>query len=560
MVYKSNKLSVRYKEKLIIYPDFEIGYGDFVLVRGRSGTGKSSLLNILGLIKKDYEGSIKFFDREIKDLNDKETSEYLSKNICYILQEDDLIEELSVEENIEIGSLVKLSKDELERDLADFGLRGYGDKKVCELSGGEKRRVSLVKTILSGKDILILDEPFKFLDFSLVQKLIDKLLSSNSKILIISDIDSNFNFHKLNKIIDLENNVYKQILYNSEINKNIGEKNLSKKLNKKKFYFFLLKIKNNLKYFLALYFSIVVLFFLFLISFYMYFELVKNYRFFKPINENYIYISSAYDLNKEYDHLKKDFEKVIPVYSKAKKILVDSTEAQRNLYIFDTSDFFQSNDKIFIDRTLKNKYKEIKKIIIDGVEYNNFKYVNSGIFQNSIIVDINSFGKIDDMKIKYILIKTDNQDLKYLKNLEEKIKMNLNEFKGLEKNSKGYYSIYSGKLLLKRFKSRVIIFGTFLLSFLASLILILSFISNYIFKIVFDKSNLYKMIVLGLNLNRIIMKNILLMNFLLLGFSLIINLTLKIQFHILFMSIIILNLIFYFIQKNYFKNLHVQNE
>ena len=127
MVYKSNKLSVRYKEKLITYPDFEIGYGDFVLVKGSSGTGKSSLLNILGLIKKDYEGNIKFFDREIKDLNDKETSEYLSKNICYILQEDDLIEELSVKENIEIGSLVKLSKDELEKEnLLILGLEDMG--------------------------------------------------------------------------------------------------------------------------------------------------------------------------------------------------------------------------------------------------------------------------------------------------------------------------------------------------------------------------------------------------------------------------------------------------
>jgi len=227
MVYKTNKLSVRYKEKLIIYPDFEIGYGDFVLVRGRSGTGKSSLLNILGLIKKDYEGNIKFFDREIKDLNDKETSEYLSKNICYILQEDDLIEELSVKENIEIGSLVKLSKDELERELADFGLRGYGDRKVCELSGGEKRRVSLVKAVLSKKDILILDEPFYSIDRSYSDKLIEKLYEiKNEKLIVISMSNDFIDKINLNDSVIIDLNDSKTIFKNStaKINYNIKQK------------------------------------------------------------------------------------------------------------------------------------------------------------------------------------------------------------------------------------------------------------------------------------------------------------------------------------------------
>jgi len=221
-MYKANKLSIRYKDKVITYPDFEIGYGDFVLIRGGSGTGKSSLLNILGLMKKDYEVSIKFCNREIKDLSDKEISEYLSKNICYILQEDDLIEELSVEENIELGSLVNISKDDLEKELDDFGLKGYEDRKVYELSGGEKRRVSLVKAILSGKDILILDEPFYSIDKFYSDKLIKKLCKIQNEKLIVISGNNNFNNTIL---IDLND---KKVIYKCFKEKNTYETNYSK--------------------------------------------------------------------------------------------------------------------------------------------------------------------------------------------------------------------------------------------------------------------------------------------------------------------------------------------
>ena len=81
-MFKIKDLKVRYKNKVIDYPDFEIGYGDLVLIKGSSGIGKSSLLSILGLIKRDYEGSAEIEGREIKELSDREVSDYLSNKIC----------------------------------------------------------------------------------------------------------------------------------------------------------------------------------------------------------------------------------------------------------------------------------------------------------------------------------------------------------------------------------------------------------------------------------------------------------------------------------------------
>jgi len=132
-----------------------------------------------------------------------------------------LIEELSVEKNIEIGSLVKLSKDELDRELADFGLRGYGNKKVCELSGGEKRRVSLVKAVLSGKDILILDEPFYSIDKYYSDKLIEKLYEiKNEKLIVISMNNDFIDKINLNDSVIIDLNDTKAISKNSTAKSN----------------------------------------------------------------------------------------------------------------------------------------------------------------------------------------------------------------------------------------------------------------------------------------------------------------------------------------------------
>ena len=138
----------------------------------------------------DYEGSAEIEGREIKELSEREVSDYLSNKICYVLQEGDLIEDLTVRENIELGSSGAISKDELNSELEYFGLIGFGEKKVYSLSGGEKRRVSLVKAILSKKDILILDEPCYSIDKIYCLKLMERLKELKvNKIAIISNKD-----------------------------------------------------------------------------------------------------------------------------------------------------------------------------------------------------------------------------------------------------------------------------------------------------------------------------------------------------------------------------------
>jgi putative ABC transport system ATP-binding protein len=547
-MFKIKDLKVRYKNKVIDYPDFEIGYGDLVLIKGSSGIGKSSLLSILGLIKRDYEGSAEIEGREIKGLSEREVSDYLSNKICYVLQEGDLIEELTVRENIELGSSGAISKDELNGELEYFGLIGFGEKKVYSLSGGEKRRVSLVKAILSKKDILILDEPFKFLDLTYIQKIFEKLIGS-SKIIIISDIDS-LKSYKFSKIVDIE----KITCHRFAENIRKTEPNINKnKLNSKNLWLEFFKIRKKLKYFL-LFFSLIA--FLFLISsiiFYTYFEFVKGYNLFKPINENYVYISSNYDLTKEYNYLKNEFKDLIPIYSGIKKISTESFNDYEKVYAFNASNFFKSKSKIFIDNSLKDKYKNCKKIIIDNIEYNDFKYLNSVIFHRSFIIDMSNLKKIDKMNINWILVEANNEDLKNLKEMEKNLRSKLNELKGLDADFKGYYSVYSGKLSLNRFKYKMAIFGIFTFSFLVSLFLIIYFLTNYIFKIIFDKSTTLKLIVLGLNLDEIVKNNILLIDVSLFILCFPFNLFFKIQFYIFLLSIIVIDVIFYITQKLYLK-------
>ena len=152
--------------------------GEFVSIIGTSGCGKSTILNIIASLDKNYEGKIKF--------NKKVT-------IGYMLQEDTLFDWLTVYENAILGLKIqnKMTKKNLEYVsmlLKKYGLCDFKDKYPNSLSGGMRQRVALIRTLAIKPDILLLDEPFSALDYLTRLKISDdvyKIIKEENKTVIM---------------------------------------------------------------------------------------------------------------------------------------------------------------------------------------------------------------------------------------------------------------------------------------------------------------------------------------------------------------------------------------
>ena len=132
---------------------FDVYKGEFLSIVGTSGCGKTTLLNIISLLDKDYKGYIKYnFDK---------------RNIAYMLQDAALFPWLNIYENARIiAKIKKIDNDKYINDLINrFGLEDFKLKFPRNLSGGMKQRVSLIRTIASNPSLLLLDEPFAQLDY-----------------------------------------------------------------------------------------------------------------------------------------------------------------------------------------------------------------------------------------------------------------------------------------------------------------------------------------------------------------------------------------------------------
>ncbi|MBP3853933.1 MAG: ATP-binding cassette domain-containing protein, partial [Erysipelotrichaceae bacterium] len=118
-----------------------IDKGDICVLLGPSGSGKSTLLNILGGIESMDEGSISIGDETIESMNEKELTSYRRKHLGYVFQTYNLIGNLTVKENIEVGAY--LSEDPLDVDdlIRKLGLWEHKDKIPNQLSGGQQQRV-----------------------------------------------------------------------------------------------------------------------------------------------------------------------------------------------------------------------------------------------------------------------------------------------------------------------------------------------------------------------------------------------------------------------------------
>ena len=158
--------------------DIEVNKGEIVVLLGPSGSGKSTLLNIIGGIDDADEGYISIDGEKTADMNEKRLTQYRRKHLGYVFQMYNLIPNLTVRENIEVGAYLSdkaLNTDEI---LNTLGLSDHADKKPNQLSGGQQQRTSIGRALIKNPDILLCDEPTGALDYNTSKDILKMLIRS----------------------------------------------------------------------------------------------------------------------------------------------------------------------------------------------------------------------------------------------------------------------------------------------------------------------------------------------------------------------------------------------
>ena len=145
--------------------DLDIEKGEFCVLLGPSGSGKSTLLNIIGGIDGADEGSITIEGERLEDMTEKKLSLYRRKHLGYIFQMYNLIPNLTVRENIEVGAYLSDHPLDVDELLHTLGLYEHQKKLPNQLSGGQQQRTAIGRAIVKNPDILLCDEPTGALDY-----------------------------------------------------------------------------------------------------------------------------------------------------------------------------------------------------------------------------------------------------------------------------------------------------------------------------------------------------------------------------------------------------------
>ena len=161
--------------------DLDIEKGSVNVMLGPSGSGKSTLLNIIGAIEPIDSGSVVMQGETLEKMKEKALTEYRRKYLGYVFQSYNLIQSLTVRENIEVGAYLgsnPLNSDDLIKSL---GLWDHKDKFPVQLSGGQMQRTSIGRAIIKNPVLLLCDEPMGALDYGTSKEIIKLLEDINEE-------------------------------------------------------------------------------------------------------------------------------------------------------------------------------------------------------------------------------------------------------------------------------------------------------------------------------------------------------------------------------------------
>ena len=161
--------------------DLEIERGEFCVLLGPSGSGKSTLLNIIGGIDGADEGSITIDGEQLEDMTEKKLSLYRRKHLGYIFQMYNLIPNLTLRENIEVGAYLSDRPLDVDELMHTLGIYEHQNKLPNQLSGGQQQRTAIGRAIVKNPDILLCDEPTGALDYKTSKEILKLIETVNQK-------------------------------------------------------------------------------------------------------------------------------------------------------------------------------------------------------------------------------------------------------------------------------------------------------------------------------------------------------------------------------------------
>jgi lipoprotein-releasing system ATP-binding protein len=205
MMLEAKKIEFHYnpKQKFDL-PDIQLSQGEQLLILGKSGSGKTTILNMLGGLLKPLNGEIKICDTSLYSLKGASLDKFRGKNIGIIFQRPHILEPLTVLENLSIANFFSGTKgDKNENLLKELGIFEKRNEKVNTLSEGEAQRLSIARALANSPKVILADEPTASLDdenATNVVKLLKEQAEKYNAVLIIVTHDQRVKDHISNQI------------------------------------------------------------------------------------------------------------------------------------------------------------------------------------------------------------------------------------------------------------------------------------------------------------------------------------------------------------------------
>ena len=189
---QTKNLHINYSKKSISFPNIDLKTEDQLLITGRSGSGKTSFLNVLGGLQTPNMGSVKIDNVDLYALSQRELDHFRGTNIGFVFQRPHFISSLDVISNLKFSQyLVRKEDEKLIYSLLDkVGLLDRKKARIFELSEGEKQRISIVRSVVNSPKLILADEPTSALDDESCENILELIrsisLENKSKLIIVT--------------------------------------------------------------------------------------------------------------------------------------------------------------------------------------------------------------------------------------------------------------------------------------------------------------------------------------------------------------------------------------